>query len=218
MQFTTKKTLLALALVGAIGGAQATLLAPNVPSANVDVVATSFGGLLLDSKVTNISNASYNGIARTAVYQNATDGGLDFYYQFSNNASSINGVERFTGFNFGSLGASAVNVFQTDAAFGVFAAGSEKSDYADRTVANVIAFSFVPNGASKVTPGTTSFTQIIRTDAKFYQPGNFGILDGIGDNAPGFAAAVPEPETYALLLAGLGMVGTIIRRRKAKQG
>lgn len=29
-------------------------------------------------------------------------------------------------------------------------------------------------------------------------------------------AAVPEPETYAMLLAGLGMLGTIARRRKAK--
>ena len=30
-------------------------------------------------------------------------------------------------------------------------------------------------------------------------------------------AAVPEPETYAMLLAGLGLMGTIIRRRKANQ-
>jgi hypothetical protein len=29
--------------------------------------------------------------------------------------------------------------------------------------------------------------------------------------------AVPEPETYAMLLAGLGMIGTMVRRRKAKQ-
>jgi hypothetical protein len=29
--------------------------------------------------------------------------------------------------------------------------------------------------------------------------------------------AVPEPETYALMLAGLGLIGGIARRRKAKQ-
>ena len=31
-----------------------------------------------------------------------------------------------------------------------------------------------------------------------------------------FVTAVPEPETYALMLAGLGLIGTIVRRRKAK--
>ncbi len=30
-------------------------------------------------------------------------------------------------------------------------------------------------------------------------------------------AAVPEPETYALMLAGLGLIGVVARRRKAKQ-
>ena len=31
-------------------------------------------------------------------------------------------------------------------------------------------------------------------------------------------ANVPEPETYAMLLAGLGLIGATVRRRKAKQG
>ena len=29
-----------------------------------------------------------------------------------------------------------------------------------------------------------------------------------------FIAAVPEPETYAMLLAGLGLMGAMVRRRK----
>ncbi len=32
------------------------------------------------------------------------------------------------------------------------------------------------------------------------------------------ASAVPEPETYAMLLAGMGVMAAVIRRRKAKQG
>jgi hypothetical protein len=37
----------------------------------------------------------------------------------------------------------------------------------------------------------------------------------IDDIYLGVAAAVPEPETYALMLAGLGIIGSIVRRRRS---
>ena len=40
----------------------------------------------------------------------------------------------------------------------------------------------------------------------------------IDDLFLGVTAAVPEPETYAMLLAGLGVVGTIARRRRPARG
>jgi hypothetical protein len=44
---------------------------------------------------------------------------------------------------------------------------------------------------------------------------------GIGatnlSNVSLIATPVPEPETYAMLLAGLGLVGATVKRRKAKQ-
>jgi len=53
--------------------------------------------------------------------------------------------------------------------------------------------------------------------------GNYtlGFATGLGglkvDDVQISVTAVPEPETYAMMLAGLGLIGTIARRRKAKQ-
>jgi hypothetical protein len=44
--------------------------------------------------------------------------------------------------------------------------------------------------------------------------GAFASFDAKEIGTPGMAAAVPEPESYAMLLAGIGVIGTIVRRRR----
>jgi len=49
----------------------------------------------------------------------------------------------------------------------------------------------------------------------------YGLLVGSQMNAwavrPGDVAAVPEPEAYAMLMSGLGLMCVVARRRKSKQ-
>lgn len=56
---------------------------------------------------------------------------------------------------------------------------------------------------------TPDFQSAVKTDTSF---GYHGPNVFLGE--PVFTGAVPEPETYAMMLAGLGVVGLIVRRRK----
>jgi hypothetical protein len=50
---------------------------------------------------------------------------------------------------------------------------------------------------------------IVASDA-----GTGSLSVGINATANGTVGAVPEPESYAMLLAGLGLMGAVVRRRK----
>jgi hypothetical protein len=53
------------------------------------------------------------------------------------------------------------------------------------------------------------------TSLMFHATGKSDSLGGSLDNVS--VTAVPEPESYAMMLAGLALMGTIARRRKSKQ-
>jgi hypothetical protein len=59
---------------------------------------------------------------------------------------------------------------------------------------------------------TTSFNQVTVRSGSFPGVAETHNVDNVV-----FTSAVPEPESYAMMLAGLGLMGAIARRRKAKQ-
>lgn len=72
---------------------------------------------------------------------------------------------------------------------------------------------------SALTPGvfqqSYSFVANNTSTLLSFSNGTGGYSGPVLDNVS--VTAVPEPETYALMLAGLGLMGAIARRRKAKQ-
>lgn len=67
------------------------------------------------------------------------------------------------------------------------------------------------DNAAGINNGAISQLSVVGTNGAFVAKND---LSEIG--SPGQIAAVPEPDQYALLLAGLGMIGAIARKRQAK--
>jgi len=69
-------------------------------------------------------------------------------------------------------------------------------------------------GTSTVTPYTLNFTATSAATVLKFESAASGYSGAVIDNVS-VMAAVPEPETYGMLLAGLGLIGFMARRRKA---
>lgn len=193
-----KFSAVALAVSGALAcsAAQAT---PVVTAANVDFTSssTSFGYLGRQFTFTDLSGGSFDfnpvGIT-TAMGAAVTSLGLPFY-----------NPPQPTSF-FDPIRGSGTLVFDSSYQYSSFS----------RTA---IPFSAAP-GLIGLALGLSDglhygFAEFAGTYLVSY---GFESAPGVGiDVGAALAAPVPEPETYALLMAGLGVVSVIARRRKAKR-
>jgi len=73
----------------------------------------------------------------------------------------------------------------------------------------VATFNDVRNGSYALNAGTYTLKVTGVTESTL--PGTFGRVSISASN--GTVTPVPEPESYALMLAGLGLMGTMVRRR-----
>ncbi len=220
MKTTLKFAAAAAALAGAIGSAQALEVQPGTgPIAGVPGVGAL--GTLLDSIATTITTPTFTGTARSAVYDGPEAGiNLNFYYQFSNTsgAGALDAISRLTAGGFGTL---ATDVFQSAGGFGPFVSGTTSASTVDR-INGTVGFNF---GTTGVAAGQSTNVMEIHTDATSYVSHWMGVIDATGGFAAAFAPGldgapppIPEPETYALMLAGLGLLGFIGKRRMRNGG
>jgi hypothetical protein len=163
--------------------------------------AASAGIIMLDSSSSNVS------------------GGLDASEQsaLSTNASFIN---TFVGSG-GGLFSQANNYAWLTALVPTLTVNFDQESGLALTAAGNAAFPGLTNSDLSSGPYHANFTNVGALPVLAKGIGSYAgynvILGASGGSITVPVTSVPEPETYALMLAGLGLMGVVARRRKAKQ-
>jgi hypothetical protein len=215
----TTATFVISGLLASAANAQTTLLPGGFINVVPVVAPAGAPGATLTSPFSATNGPqTITGTILSQVYNNG--GTLDFWYQITLDGASnanVTGVSlaSFAGFNV-AVGQNA----DPDGAGGFFSSGTVDSESAQRTIGGGgegVQFNF---GNPDVSPGTTSFALLVRTNALVPVTGSAGILGaGVGANADILAPAIPSAnvaaEPASLTLIGMSfLVGMAARRRK----
>lgn len=139
---------------------------------------------LLTYQLSSIYDATLGGLLVTTFFQNSTD-------VFSGGGFATGGTKTFGNQN----AYATVFVNTTDPTAPLTPAQNYKLAYADCTSGGLM--------------GSTCMTGWLTSTG-----GTGGTMQGVNQITQTITAAVPEPQEYGMMLAGLGMVGFIARRRR----
>ena len=186
----------------------------NLTNATSFSFAASAGTGLIGVDINTVGSPTYNGVANDFHFANGI-------WQLGTGSqpatSSFYVFQSATPLNIGAGGAITNGTISNFFAFGFDGAGQPS----DR-------FQFDLNSATKGMVGTTSLTLagtgilrdtqgVFANTAASFTMSTVGTGTSISNYSVSFSTApIPEPETYAILLAGLGFLGFMERRRKPK--
>ena len=206
----------------AVGLAGTQFRADNVIVSDFASVAIS-GSTFSETGYLSVSSFQLDGKGMVAPGLNDTYG---LYFQFSG-AGTVNGP--FSSLNYSLFGVNGVPTFgpggtisavpgAVQLASGSLISGGTGTINGVPGAAATVSFVPTPNSAFFANPNaasfyTTALTSFINAEGTV-TPTASGFMIDNGGGSLHFAIPIPEPETYALMLAGLAVVGFIVRRRR----
>jgi hypothetical protein len=135
-------------------------------------------------------------------------GDLDFLYQLTNSAVSLDGVGRIRGISF--LG------FSIDAGYATNLGGTVPPQMVDSSQnGSAVSFGFAVPLEQLILPGAISTVLVVKTNSNTFSPGTVNVIDGAVTTVSAYQPGhVTEPASMILMGVGLLAVGCFRKLRR----